>query len=95
MATGREPVTLVYKSVSAPSLDADGEPLEISLHVDVYPPKSHLNGTPTSEDDGVGIPAVVYFHGGGLTVGNRKSWFPEWLQSQYRFQFNLSAHLRG
>ena len=26
------------------------------------------------------VSAVVYFHGGGLTVGNRKSWFPLWLK---------------
>ncbi|KAG1735186.1 Alpha/Beta hydrolase protein [Suillus lakei] len=31
-------------------------------------------------------PAVVYFHGGGLAVGNRRSWFPTWLKSR------LSAH---
>lgn len=29
-------------------------------------------------------PAVVYFHGGGLTVGNRRSWFPTWLKSQFQ-----------
>lgn len=22
---------------------------------------------------------ILYFHGGGLTVGNRKSWFPRWI----------------
>ncbi|KZT27450.1 alpha/beta-hydrolase, partial [Neolentinus lepideus HHB14362 ss-1] len=26
------------------------------------------------------LASVVYFHGGGLTVGNRTSWFPHWLQ---------------
>lgn len=25
------------------------------------------------------LPAIVYFHGGGMTVGNRKSWFPSWM----------------
>ncbi|KAF9262859.1 alpha/beta-hydrolase [Marasmius fiardii PR-910] len=33
--------------------------------------------------------AVVYFHGGGLTVGNRKSWFPTWL----RKRVNQAGHL--
>lgn len=28
------------------------------------------------------VPALVYFHGGGLTVGTRKSWFPYWLHSE-------------
>ncbi|KAJ7022743.1 alpha/beta-hydrolase [Mycena alexandri] len=28
------------------------------------------------------VPAVVYFHGGGLTVGNRTSWFPTWLKAR-------------
>ncbi|KAJ7701466.1 Alpha/Beta hydrolase protein [Mycena rosella] len=28
------------------------------------------------------LPAVVYFHGGGLTVGNRTSWFPNWLKAR-------------
>jgi acetyl esterase/lipase len=31
-------------------------------------------------------PAVVYFHGGGLTVGNRQSWFPTWLKSQFNLR---------
>ena len=24
------------------------------------------------------LPCLVYFHGGGLTVGNKTSWFPFW-----------------
>jgi acetyl esterase/lipase len=27
-----------------------------------------------------GIPIVVNFHGGGLTVGETNSWFPAWLK---------------
>ncbi|KAL0571228.1 hypothetical protein V5O48_010735 [Marasmius crinis-equi] len=46
----------------------DGGPIKM----DVYLPK---NVNPSS-----GI--VVYFHGGGLVVGNRKSWFPTWLQKR-------------
>ncbi|KIJ64601.1 hypothetical protein HYDPIDRAFT_111975 [Hydnomerulius pinastri MD-312] len=31
-------------------------------------------------------PTVIYFHGGGLTVGNRQSWFPFWLQKRLSLQ---------
>lgn len=27
------------------------------------------------------LQVIVYFHGGGLTVGDRKSWFPRWMYS--------------
>jgi len=32
--------------------------------------------------DGREVPAVIYFHGGGFGVGNRKSWFPTWMQKR-------------
>ncbi|KAL0949811.1 hypothetical protein HGRIS_009846 [Hohenbuehelia grisea] len=44
------------------------------IQLDLYPP-SITSGTSSRK-----VPAVVYFHGGGLTVGNRTSWFPSWLQ---------------
>ena len=43
---------------------------DLDLALDVYPPTT--TGATTH-------PALVYFHGGGLTVGDRKSWFPTWL----------------
>ncbi|KAF7314633.1 MYND finger domain-like protein [Mycena kentingensis (nom. inval.)] len=46
------------------------------VYLDVYPPAV----VPSSGD--ARFPAVVYFHGGGLTVGSRTSWFPEWLQTR-------------
>jgi len=49
------------------------------IHLDLYPPR--VVRAPT-------VPAVVYFHGGGLTVGNRTSWSPEWLLSRS----NVSSH---
>ncbi|KAG2033452.1 Alpha/Beta hydrolase protein [Suillus americanus] len=66
------PLTFTYKEV-------DG----IRVLLDVYLP-------PDSDDvdqqfTGQAIqyhPAVVYFHGGGLTVGNRRSWFPTWLKNR-------------
>ncbi|KAH7885514.1 alpha/beta-hydrolase [Phlebopus sp. FC_14] len=33
-------------------------------------------------DGAIHRPVVIYFHGGGLTVGNKKSWFPSWLQTR-------------
>lgn len=48
------------------------------LLLDVYPP---VIGTRTKET--TEYPMIIYFHGGGLTVGNRESWFPRWLHSAY------------
>ncbi|KAJ7579771.1 Alpha/Beta hydrolase protein [Mycena floridula] len=39
---------------------------------DIYPPPGLTIKTPS-------LSALVYFHGGGLTVGNRLAWFPNWL----------------
>ncbi|TFY54207.1 hypothetical protein EVG20_g9804 [Dentipellis fragilis] len=60
------PTTVVYKQV-------DG----ISLSLDLHSPKDIFNYDDNpSRPPG---PALIYFHGGGLTVGDRKSWFPTWL----------------
>lgn len=61
-------LTFVYKH------DVNNQP----IHVDIYPPLS----TPARSDTSA-CPAVVYFHGGSLTVGNRQSWFPSWLHSAF------------
>ena len=83
----REPtpgtVTLVYKTVCASNSSSEGGLSGIPLQLDVYLPDSRLSGASAFEDNGVGIPAVVYFHGGGLLAGNRRSWFPDWLQSEF------------
>ncbi|KLO14753.1 alpha/beta-hydrolase [Schizopora paradoxa] len=42
-----------------------------SCYIDVYLPTKV-----TSESR---IPILLYFHGGGMTVGNRRSWFPTWM----------------
>ncbi|KAK2465423.1 hypothetical protein APHAL10511_002777 [Amanita phalloides] len=47
----------------------DGTPVLLS----VYPPTQLKNSR---------VPAIVYFHGGGLVVGNRYSWHPTWLQKR-------------
>ncbi|KAG1849890.1 Alpha/Beta hydrolase protein [Suillus subalutaceus] len=64
------PLTFTYKEV-------DG----ISVLLDVYLPPDDVD----QQFTGQAIqyhPAVVYFHGGGLTIGNRRSWFPTWLKNR-------------
>ncbi|KAI9445673.1 alpha/beta-hydrolase [Lactarius psammicola] len=43
---------------------------DLTLYIDVYPP---------TIDSFNPVPAVVFFHGGGMTVGDRTSWLPKWL----------------
>lgn len=60
-----ESLTFTYKSVQ-------GHPIE----VDIYPPTLGSGHRTIPK-----VPAVLYFHGGGLAVGDRASWLPNWLQS--------------
>lgn len=64
------PLTFTYKEV-------DG----IRILLDVYLPPDEVTVDQQFTRQ-VTRPAVVYFHGGGLTVGNRRSWFPTWLKSR-------------
>lgn len=51
-----------------------------NISFDVYfPPSDSQKGQPIGSTNVSRIPVVIYFHGGGLTVGNRESWFPTWL----------------
>ncbi|PCH40121.1 alpha/beta-hydrolase [Wolfiporia cocos MD-104 SS10] len=64
-----QPLSIAYKYV-------DGTPLLL----DVYPPVVQSpNADVTQSGSRIAVPAILYFHGGGLTVGNRTSWFPAWL----------------
>jgi hypothetical protein len=45
---------------------------DLTLYIDVHPP--------TPQSDGP-VPGLVYFHAGGMTAGDRASWFPTWLHS--------------
>lgn len=47
---------------------------DLPIKLDVYHPT--LDGNHAAP-----VPVVINFHGGGLTVGNRKSWLSEWLKS--------------
>ncbi|KAG5646019.1 hypothetical protein DXG03_004621 [Asterophora parasitica] len=69
-----ERLTFPYKTVTSSS-----KPLDV--YVDVYPPQSPSN-VADAILTGPRVPAVIYFHGGGLTVGNRQSWFPTWLHKR-------------
>jgi acetyl esterase/lipase len=77
------PLTFTYKEV-------DG----IRVLLDVYLPPDTIS-QPQTQSTNHFCPAVVYFHGGGLTVGNRRSWFPTWLKSQFQlcFKFNIALFL--
>lgn len=56
---------------------------DLTLHIDVYPPTPRFDAP---------VPAVVYFHGGGMTAGDRASWFPTWLHSPF-FPSRLFMHI--
>ncbi|KAF8625945.1 hypothetical protein AX17_006671 [Amanita inopinata Kibby_2008] len=71
MAKSSEYLSFTYKSLQ------DGTPVYLSL----YPPTSV--GSCSTLDN---VPAIIYFHGGGLTVGDRNSWHPTWLQRRANAQ---------
>ena len=62
-----------YTTLSYKRLPNDKEIL-----LDFYPPESSGSSSVIKT-----IPATVFFHGGGLLVGNRRLHFPAWLQSMY------------
>ena len=68
--------TSSYTTLSYKHLPKDKEVL-----LDFYPPEK--SGSPLLATK---IPAVVFFHVGGLIMGNRRILFPAWLQSMYIFQ---------
>jgi acetyl esterase/lipase len=81
-----QPLKTVVRQMAAPSVTespATESPLTLVYkHVEDLPIYLDLY-TPLVPQDRP-IPVVVYFHGGGLTVGNRKSWFPKWLYRESR-----------
>ena len=66
---GKEPdATVCYKTVKTDSLS-------LPVLFDAYIP-------PSLEPNDAPAPAVIYFHGGGMTVGNRQAWFPKWFYGE-------------
>jgi hypothetical protein len=63
--------TFIYKTTGT----------NLDLKFDLYLPASAFEDVGSGDEVSriVSLGAVVFFHGGGLTVGNRKSWFPNWL----------------
>ncbi|PPQ68370.1 hypothetical protein CVT24_004791 [Panaeolus cyanescens] len=63
---------------------ADAETLSNGDDVllDVYPPTSLIASEDSSTSSITSIPAVVYFHGGGLIVGNKETFLPTWLMDR-------------
>lgn len=56
---------------------------DLTLYIDVYPP--------TPQSDGP-VPGLVYFHAGGMTAGDRASWFPTWIHSLSSQIFRVCMH---
>lgn len=56
------------------------------ISLDLYPPYLHSGSTAEMDEEtpesAPRVPALVYFHGGGMTVGNRASWQPAWLRGK-------------
>lgn len=75
------PLTFIYKEV-------DG----IRVLLDIYLPPDDVDQQFVQQVIQY-RPAVVYFHGGGLTVGNKRSWFPTWLKSQFQPSFPHAGHI--
>ncbi|KAF9061431.1 Alpha/Beta hydrolase protein [Rhodocollybia butyracea] len=63
--------TVVYKTLHL----SDSSDLPVLL--DIYIPS-----LPSFTGSSRSLAGLIYFHGGGLTVGNRNSWFPSWLQKR-------------
>lgn len=66
--SGSEPITFIYKHVD-----------DLGIQLDLYLPDA-LNTNPGATP--ISIPVLFNFHGGGLTVGNTRSWFPSWLKGE-------------
>jgi acetyl esterase/lipase len=49
--------------------------------LDLYPPSIQFSDNLTKKD----VPAIIFFHGGGLVAGDRRSWFPAWLHGVLTF----------
>ena len=65
VTASQPPLTLAYKTV-------DG----VTCYIDVYLPP--LDAVAARGRPGP-LPVILYWHGGGLSAGNRKSWFPQWI----------------
>ncbi|KAF8810216.1 alpha/beta-hydrolase [Phlegmacium glaucopus] len=80
MATLGERTTLCYKRKLLMDQSSD-----LPLFLDIYHPlwkESNSELNTHGDRSELLVPAVIYFHGGGLTVGNRNSWLPNWLKSR-------------
>ncbi|KAI0059996.1 alpha/beta-hydrolase [Artomyces pyxidatus] len=64
-----QPTTVAYKQVE-----------EVTLFIDVYPPspQAQVKHSATPEQHA----AIVFFHAGGFALGDRKTWFPDWLYTR-------------
>ncbi|KIK67604.1 hypothetical protein GYMLUDRAFT_154960 [Collybiopsis luxurians FD-317 M1] len=66
------PVTLTYKTVDS----------KVPIKMDVYPPtRARRHARNRSDPNLNDVGCVLWFHGGGFTMGSRTDFFPKWLQS--------------
>ena len=54
--------------------------------LDFYPPETSGDALASPIKT---IPAIIFFHGGNLILGNRRLFFPAWLQSMCTFDTNI------
>ncbi|KAF8157979.1 Alpha/Beta hydrolase protein [Crassisporium funariophilum] len=76
MSMPDKPISLSYKCLE------DKTPVTLDVYL---PPQTQADESLPTEGYSLSnslIPAVIYFHGGGLTVGNKDSWFPFWLHKR-------------
>lgn len=66
----------IAKEVTPATLTYKTVNSKLPIKMDVYPPTRITN--PPSD-----VGAVLWFHGGGFTFGNRATFFPQWLQSMF------------
>ncbi|KAF8815570.1 alpha/beta-hydrolase [Phlegmacium glaucopus] len=66
-----------YEASSCTTLSYKRLPNGKEVLLDFYPPQTSGDAPPIKT-----IPAIVFFHGGGLMMGNRRDFFPAWLQKR-------------
>lgn len=64
--------------------ESDGDKVELDIYL---PPE----GTEANLSKDNLRPAIVFFHGGGLIVGEKDSWFPYWIYGQYNCSIRYFA----
>ncbi|KAF5380715.1 hypothetical protein D9757_007055 [Collybiopsis confluens] len=67
--------TLTYKTLNLPG------DIKVPILLDLHFSPSAIRQNLATKND-LNLACLCYFHGGGLVVGDRKSWFPKWLSER-------------